>query len=418
MPGRRAYSRIERWESLSSLANGLASCPAPRPSIDPHFLLSSSNNVGGSSVGEPSRSANTKGLGWPSCSPNHRPCPTSRRGPSWSYTPTPCASGGTAGLKGTSPWLIRPGAGASPIFPPRDQAVVKAIACEAVSQTQLPLSRLSTADLAARASTALGRAISPSTVWRILDADAIKPWRYEYWIFPRDPRFAEKAGRVLDLYGGSWESKPLGRKDYIISSDEKTSIQARIRCHPTLPTGPGRPMRVEHEYERGGALQYLAAWDVRRGRVLGRCEERTGIESFGRLVEQVMKTEPYRSADRVFWVVDNGSSHRGQAAIDRLRKSYRKAVLVHTPVHASWLNQVEIYFSIIQRKVLTPNDFANLEEVEQRLRLYEELTNREPRPFDWKFNRAALQAFLSKLEAKRALLPTALTCGSIAEHQA
>lgn len=264
-------------------------------------------------------------------------------------------------------------------------------------------------DLAARASTALGKAISPSTVWRILDADAIKPWRYEYWIFPRDPRFVEKAGRVLDLYAGSWENKPLGRKDYIISSDEKTSIQARIRCHPTLPTGPGRPMRVEHEYERGGALQYLAAWDVRRGQVLGRCEERTGIDSFGRLVEQVMKTEPYRSATRVFWVVDNGSSHRGQAAINRLRKAYRKAVLVHTPVHASWLNQVEIYFSIIQRKVLTPNDFASLEEVEQRLRLYEELTNREPRAFDWKFNRAALQTLMTKLEAKRALLSSALT---------
>ena len=98
---------------------------------------------------------------------------------------------------------------------------------------------------------------------------------------------------------------------------------------------------------------------------------KTGIDSFGRLVDQVMRSEPYRSASRVFWVVDNGSSHRGQTAIRRLRKAYRKAVLVHTPVHASWLNQVEIYFSIIQRKVLTPNDFASLEEVEQRLRLYE-----------------------------------------------
>jgi hypothetical protein len=192
----------------------------------------------------------------------------------------------------------------------------------------------------------------------------------------------------------------------VISSDEKTSILARIRCHTTLPTGPGRPMRVEHEYERGGALQYLAAWDVRRGRVLGRCEAKTGIEPFERLVEQVMRTQPYRSAGRVFWVVDNGSSHRGQAAINRLRKAYRKAVLVQTPEHASWLNQVEIYFSIIQRKVLTPNDFASLEEVEQRLKLYEDLTNREPRPFDWKFNRAALQAFLTKLEAKRALVPS------------
>jgi hypothetical protein len=166
-------------------------------------------------------------------------------------------------------------------------------------------------------------------------------------------------------------------------------------------------MRVEHEYERGGALQYLAAWDVRRGRVLGRCEEKTGIEAFGRLVEQVMRTEPYRSASRVFWVVDNGSSHRGEAAVRRLRKSYGKAIMVHTPVHASWLNQVEIYFSIIQRKVLTPNDFASLEEVEQRLLLYQELSNREPRPFDWRFDRAALQEFLGKLEAKRGLLPSA-----------
>ena len=299
------------------------------------------------------------------------------------------------------------GRGASPPFPPRDRAIVKAIACEAVCQTKLPLSRLSTADLADRASRDLDRSISPSTVWRILDADAIKPWRYQYWIFPRDPKFSEKAGRVLDLYAGSWEGKPLGGRDYIISSDEKTSIQARIRCHATLPTGPGRPMRVEHEYERGGALQYLAAWDVRRGRVLGRCEDKTGIDSFGRLVDQVMRTEPYRSASRVFWVVDNGSSHRGQAAIQRLRKAYRKAVLVHTPVHASWLNQVEIYFSIIQRKVLTPNDFASLEEVEQRLRLYEALSNREPRPFEWKFDRAALLKFLAKLEAKRELMSSA-----------
>ena len=140
---------------------------------------------------------------------------------------------------------------------------------------------------------------------------------------------------------------------------------------------------------------------------MGRCEAHTGIESFSRLVEQLMRSEPYRSANRVFWVVDNGSSHRGQTAVRRLRKTHRKAVLVHTPVHASWLNQVEIYFSIIQRKVLTPNDFASLDEVEQRLLLYEELSNHEPRPFDWKFDRAALQAFLKRLEAKREVLSSA-----------
>jgi hypothetical protein len=188
------------------------------------------------------------------------------------------------------------------------------VACEAVHQSGLPLSRLSSADIAGQARKALGKAISPSTVWRILAADAIKPWRYKYWIFPRDPHFAEKAGKVLDLYAGYWQGQALGPKEYIISADEKTSIQARLRCHPGLPPASRRVRRVEHEYERGGALQYLAAWDVRRGLVMGRCEPSTGIEPFGRLVAQVMKQTPYRRAKRVFWIVDNGSSHRGRCA--------------------------------------------------------------------------------------------------------
>jgi hypothetical protein len=402
------YSRSIRPESRSSLANGVAPCLVPHLLIDRRSLTNSLMNVGASFAGERSRMTSARGLGWFSCSTNRQTYRMSQPGLWWNCTPIPSTAGANVGDVATSPWPTKRAAGASPLFPPRDRAIVKAIACEAVCQTKLPLSRLSTSDLAERTSMALGRSISSSTVWRILDTDAIKPWRYQYWIFPRDPEFSEKAGRVLDLYAGSWENKPLGGRDYIISSDEKTSIQARIRCHKTLPTGPERPVRVEHEYERGGALQYLAAWDVRRGRVLGRCEDTTGIDSFGRLVDQVMRTEPYRSASRVFWVVDNGSSHRGQAAIQRLRKVYRKAVLVHTPVHASWLNQVEIYFSIIQRKVLTPNDFASLEEVEQRLRLYEELSNRVPRPFQWKFDRAALRTFLQKLEAKRELVSSAL----------
>jgi hypothetical protein len=256
-------------------------------------------------------------------------------------------------------------------------------------------------DLTRRARSALRKPISPSTVWRILHEADLKPWRYEYWIFPRDPRFAEKAEIVLDLYAGFWQGKPLGSNDYIISSDEKTSIQARIRPHRLKPA-PGRPCRIEFEYERGGALQYLAAWDVRRGHIMGRCESTTGIDPFGHLVKQVMEQEPYRSATRVFWVVDNGSSHRGEASIKRLAKNYSTGILVHTPVHASWLNQVEIYFSKIQRKLLTPNDFASLEEVEQRLHLYEELTNKKPCPFNWKFDRAKLTRFLDRLHQKLA----------------
>jgi DDE superfamily endonuclease len=280
--------------------------------------------------------------------------------------------------------------------------VIKALACEVVYETERPLSRQSLADVTARGCRALGKPISRSTVWRMLHADALKPWRYEYWIFPRDPQFAEKAAVVLDLYAGLWDGQPLGPKDHIVSADEKTSIQARIRCHPTLGPAPSRQRRVEFEYDRGGALQYLAAWDVGRGYVMGRCEPSTGIEPFGRLVTQVMGQEPYRSAARVFWVVDNGSSHRGQAAVRRLMEAYANAILVHTPVHASWLNQVEIYFSLVQRKVLTPNDFASLAEVEQRLRLYEELCNQRPRPFQWKFTREKLMQFLARLEARRA----------------
>jgi hypothetical protein len=296
---------------------------------------------------------------------------------------------------------------ARPIFPPLDQALVKAVACELVAETKQPLSRQSLADVTARSQTALGQSISRSTVWRMLATDAIKPWRYKYWIFPRDPRFAEKAGPILDLYAGTWQGKPLGAKDHILSADEKTSIQARIRCHPARPPAPGRPARIENEYERGGALQYLAAWDVRRGYVMGRCEPTTGIEPFGRLVHQVLAQEPYRSGTRLFWIVDNGSSHRGDTAKQRLHQVDSRIILVHTPVHASWLNQVEIYFSIIQRKVLTPNDVANLEAIRLRLALYEDLSNQRPTPFQWKFDRTKLVTLLTKIKAHQKLLSDA-----------
>jgi DDE superfamily endonuclease len=239
--------------------------------------------------------------------------------------------------------------------------------------------------------------ISGATLWRWLDRDAIRPWRYRSWIFPRDPKFAEKAGRVLDLYEGRWQQKPLGPKDFVLS-DEKTSIQARLRCHPSVPPGPHRPMLVEHEYERGEALAYIAAWDVHRAKIFGRCESTTGIDPFGRLVEEIMSQEPYRSARRVFWVVDNGSSHRGLAAAKRLHDRWPTIVLVHTPVHASWLNQIEIYFSIIQRKVLTPNDFTSLTEVEQRLLQFQTHYEQIARPFQWTFRRRDLAKLLTRLE--------------------
>ena len=343
------------------------------------------------------------GPNWSCCYTSIPAYRTLRLGGKSNCTPIRYATGDSVGPTGCFRCRIDLDGAASPRFFPLDHAIVKAIACEMVFESRSPLSRQSLADITSRASEALGKAIGRTTVWRILQADAIKPWQYEYWIYPRDPRFAQKATRIVDLYSGHWYGEPLRGNDYIISSDEKTSIQARIRCHPSQGPTCGFKRRLEFEYERGGALQYLAAWDVRRGYVMGRCESSTGIEPFGRLVKQVMEQEPYRSADRVFWIVDNGSSHRGESSIRRLTDAYPSAILVHTPVHASWLNQVEIYFSMIQRKVLTPNDFVSLADVAERLRLYEELSNRNPQPFAWKFDRAKLREFLHRLEAKHVL---------------
>jgi hypothetical protein len=116
------------------------------------------------------------------------------------------------------------------------------------------------------------------------------------------------------------------------------------------------------------------------------------------LAEHVMTQEPYASAKRVFWIVDNGSSHRGQAAIDRLANRFPNAVMVHTPVHASWLNQIEIYFSVVQRKVVSPNDFTNLEQVEQRLTDFEHRYNATAQPFQWKFTPTDLDDLRARID--------------------
>jgi hypothetical protein len=291
--------------------------------------------------------------------------------------------------------------------PPEVAIEVKAIACELPSRLGLPLSRLFVPDIrAAVLARGLVAEISGTTIWRWLATDAIRPWSHRSWIFPRAPDFQPKAARVLDLYAREWQGELLGSDEYVVSADEKTSIQCRCRCHPTLPPAAARAMLVEHEYERGGALAYFAAWDVHRAKLFGRCEPTTGIVPFGRLVNQVMGQEPYASARRVFWVVDNGSSHRGQAAMRRLATDWPQAQLVHTPVHASWLNQVEIYLSIVQRKCLTPNDFASLAAVQERLLAFQRRYEQAAKPFEWKFTRHDLALLLKRLADKEHRSPT------------
>jgi transposase len=289
--------------------------------------------------------------------------------------------------------------GRPPSFTALQSAQVKALACQLPAESGVPLSRWSCPELAREVvARAIAGTISASTVRRWLKQDALKPWQYESWIFITDPDFHPRAQRVLDLYARTFNGRELGADEYVISADEKTSVQARCRCHPTLAPGQARAMRVNHTYSRGGALAYLAAYDVHHAKVFGRCEARTGIDPFMALVDQVMSQEPYASAKRVFWVVDNGSSHRGRKAADRLTAAFPNAVLVHTPVHASWLNQVEIYFSVVQRKVVAPNDFTDLAQVRDRLRAFEDRYNATAQPFQWKFTTSDLDDLLARLD--------------------
>lgn len=293
---------------------------------------------------------------------------------------------------------VRAGPGVSP---PELIVQVKALACELPAQHGVPISRWSLDELTRHVcQSGLVAQLSNATLWRWLHEDAIRPWQHRCWIFPRDPDFAVKAGRILDLYQHLWEGTELGEDEFVLSTDEKTSIQARRRLQETLPPHPGLPMKVEHEYERKGAWAYLAAWDVHRAKLFGRCEAKSGIAPFDRLVAQVMGQEPYRSARRVFWIMDNGSSHRGQRSVHRLESRYPNIRVVHGPVHASWLNQIEIYFSIIQRKVLTPNDFSDLAVLGDRLARFERHYEVIAKPFEWKFTRADLSELIHGLDRK------------------
>jgi transposase len=310
--------------------------------------------------------------------------------------------------KGMAGLVDLPRSGRPPVFAATVRVEVKALACSLPAEHGLPLSRWSARDLAEEAVTrGITSTLSGSTVARWLDADAIKPWQHRSWIFPRDPDFAAKAERVLDLYERRWDGRRLHPDEYVISADEKSQLQALHRRHDDLPPGPGRTRRVEFEYHRGGTLAYLAALDVHHATVIGRCAPTTGIVPFGELVEQVMTREPYASARRVFWVVDNGSSHAGQASVDRMREAWPTAELVHLPIHASWLNQVEIFFSIVQRKVIKPANFTDLLDLEQRLLAFQARYNSTASPFDWRYTKDDLNTYLARLAAHDTLSPAA-----------
>jgi transposase len=313
----------------------------------------------------------------------------------------------TARLQGL---VDRPRTGRPRTFTAVQVAAITALACTLPAETGIPLSRWSSTELASETVTrGVAEAISASTVRRCLHRAVIKPWQHRSWIFPRDPNFETKAARVLDLYARTWHGRELGPDDYVISADEKSQLQALHRRHPGRPAGPGHPRQVEFEYRRGGTLAYFAAYDVHHAHVIGTIAPKTGIDPFTDLVAQVMTAEPYASARRVFWVVDNGSSHAGQASVDRMSAAWPTATLVHLPIHASWLNQIEIYFSVLQRKAISPVDFADLDALAHRILAFQDRYNRAATPFDWTFTRTDLRTLLDRIGPTEQIttLPTA-----------
>jgi hypothetical protein len=223
-------------------------------------------------------------------------CPTKRSASGWTCPDRSYRSGvNVSSTNASSVWKNDRGADDREFFPPEIVVEIKALACQLPKDLGLPFSRLSRDEIARQAvKRGVVASISGATVWRWLSADAIRPWCYRSWIWPRDPYFEQRAGRVLDLYHRTWNAKALGKNDFVVCSDEKTSIQARRRLVPTLPPIAGRAGRVEHEYDRQGALAYLAAWDVHHAKLFGLCCPSTGIAHFHDLVDLVMNQQPYR----------------------------------------------------------------------------------------------------------------------------
>ena len=190
----------------------------------------------------------------------------------------------------------------------------------------------------------------------------------------------------------------MGENDFVICADEKSQLQILRRAFPTLPANSNRPIRFENDYKREGTVAYLSALDVFSGHIFGRVDEKTGIVPFQKLVDLVMGQAPYACADRVFWIVDNGASHYTTTFPKRLQEAYENAIAVHLPIHASWLNQIEIYFSILQRKALTPNDLTDKDAMEARILGFEERYNLTAKPFNWRFTRQDLEERMAQLE--------------------
>lgn len=286
------------------------------------------------------------------------------------------------------------------IFPPQVRAQATAIACSLPKQCQVPLSRWSRAELARRvAQDAKLPRISASTVGRWLKAERLRPWRYHAWQHIHDPvTFLQRARPVLQAYAQARTLLQAGT--WLVSLDEKTSIQAREGEQPPRPAYPGKPSLHEARYHRRGARHLFAALSVADGKVYGTCRQRKCFVDFQAFVQQEIIPEALRrQVHTVTFILDNGPTHapkqlegwlHEQEAAGEGRLHFQ---VLWLPVNASWLDQIEIWFSLLQRKCLQPNHFETVTALETALSDYMAYYNQTAQPIKWTYT-------VQKLEQK------------------
>ena len=297
------------------------------------------------------------------------------------------------------------GRGRKPRLSPSVVIEVKAAACDNAEARTKGLSHYSIRDLAGVLRDKLSLVkLAPSTVWSILDQDAIKPWQYRSWISRRDPEFSKYADVVLDLYQGIYMGQPLRERDFVFSGDEKPGLLLRTRCNATQQPAPGMPGLIEFEYRRHGTAALLALLEIGSGQVFHETVAKSGIEPFMKLIEKMLENELYRNAEKLYFIVDNGSSHARQRFQERLNErfpieKYPQMIAVHTPKHASWLNQVELFFSIVGRKALKHVECRNRQEMFDHINRFITRYNENASPFNWRFTKDDLAERMSKCES-------------------
>jgi transposase len=278
-------------------------------------------------------------------------------------------------------WLTLLAAVPRAVFPPAVAIHVVRLACERPDLLGRSLSQWDCAELARQLiADGLVADISTATIRRILAAHQLKPWRHHLWLYPKHPRdaaFYATVSAVIDLY-----MRPLCDDEIVLSLDEKTSLQPRPRLAPTRPAQlQNLPNRYEHEYKRAGALNLFAAFDTRSGQVYGQCYERKRQQECIAFLEHLDR-EIAEHIRTIHLVCDNVSTHHGKE-VTRWFAKHPRFVVHFTPVHCSWMNQVEQWFSILQRKRLRIADFPSKDHLRAKLEQFIWEWNQQAHPFNW-----------------------------------